>query len=296
MECGVCQNAVYQRTFSVREMMFGYRDEFVYGECSRCGCLQIAEIPVHMEKYYPTNYYSFSQDPSQMPSDAIRTAVRKQLDFYFPANSLHPDAHILDVGCGAGFSIYALRELGFKHVLGIDVYIQGDIAYRNGARVIKCALSDVEPQWDVVMFNHSFEHMPDPLGTLRLVSKLLSKNGLCFIRMPVASSYAWHRYGVNWVQIDAPRHFFIHSLDSVRMLAEAANLYLAQIVYDSTDFQFWASEQYMHDIPLYSDRSLCVNPSNSLFSQWQIEHFKQWAQQLNTAGQGDQAAFYLAKV
>jgi len=29
----------------MREMMYGFRDEFIYIECSECGCLQIAEIP-----------------------------------------------------------------------------------------------------------------------------------------------------------------------------------------------------------------------------------------------------------
>lgn len=44
------------------EMMFGFGEEFAYFECSKCGCLQISEIPVDISKYYPSDYYSFSQN------------------------------------------------------------------------------------------------------------------------------------------------------------------------------------------------------------------------------------------
>jgi hypothetical protein len=45
MICRICTNAENNREFRVREIMFGFRDEVSYFECSRCGCLQIAEIP-----------------------------------------------------------------------------------------------------------------------------------------------------------------------------------------------------------------------------------------------------------
>jgi hypothetical protein len=61
MICKICGNIEENKVFEIREMMFGFRDEFTYFECSKCGCLQIAEIPINMEKYYPSNYYSFQK-------------------------------------------------------------------------------------------------------------------------------------------------------------------------------------------------------------------------------------------
>lgn len=57
------------------------------------------------------------------------------------------------------------------------------------------------------MFHHSFEHIADPFETLCSVRRLLS-SGTCLIRIPIVDSWAWENYGVNWIQIDAPRHFF----------------------------------------------------------------------------------------
>jgi hypothetical protein len=97
------------------------------------------------------------------------------------------------------------------------------------------------------------------------------------------------------VQLDAPRHFYVHSVESVKMLAERAGFELETVGYDSTAFQFWASEQYALDIPLYDTRSYLVSPKKSIFSKAQIATFEKRAIELNDAKLGDQAAFYLRK-
>jgi hypothetical protein len=135
----------------------------------------------------------------------------------------------------------------------------------------------------------------DPLETLQSASRLLSKAGVCLIRIPTVSSYAWKHYGADWVQLDAPRHFFLHSTESLEILSERAGLKVVDVVYDSEGFQFWGSEQYRRNIPLLSPQSYMTNPSRSIFSDSQIREFEDRAQQLNLEKQGDQAAFYLRR-
>src|ERR1700761_263251 len=57
--CRICQSS-FKQEYTLREMMLGLRDEFIYGECNGCGAIQIMEIPVNIEKYYPPYYYSFN--------------------------------------------------------------------------------------------------------------------------------------------------------------------------------------------------------------------------------------------
>ena len=157
-------------------------------------------------------------------------------------------------------------------------------------------IHDLNQEFDLITFHHSFEHIFDPLKTLESVHRLLSKEGVCLIRMPTVSSYAWKHYRENWVQLDAPRHFFLHSVQSIKILAEKANLKLVKVRYDSIAFQFLGSEQYLKDIPLESDRSYSKGKKNSMFSKNDRRNFKKRAHQLNLENQGDQAAFYLQKV
>lgn len=300
-------------------MMLGTRERFEYFQCARCECLQIAAFPTDMARYYPSTYYSLAQAPVELYRSPLKRLVKKWRDEHalsgtgiigerlykkFPnaalqslshVPSLKKTASVLDVGCGSGALLYSLKENGFENVLGVDAYLENDVQYPNGLKVLQRELEDVQDEWDLIMFHHAFEHMADPLATLQHAAKRLSPGGMCLLRLPTVSSFAWEHYGVNWVQLDAPRHFFLHSTKSLGLLAQQVGLRVEAVVYDSTAFQFWGSEQYMQDIPLTSERSYAVNPPASLFSQAEIKSFEARAEELNRERRGDSAAFYLMK-
>src|SRR5512139_2991940 len=60
MRCRICENTEDNISYTVQERMFGTSQVLSYFQCARCKCLQIAEIPVDMSRYYPQAYYSFS--------------------------------------------------------------------------------------------------------------------------------------------------------------------------------------------------------------------------------------------
>jgi 2-polyprenyl-3-methyl-5-hydroxy-6-metoxy-1,4-benzoquinol methylase len=252
-------------------MMFGWEDEFTYIECSKCGCLQIYEIPEDISRFYPPEYYSFSKIEHNMSSNPIKAKLdsflkskrneyalfgkgrigkfryKKYPEECLRARSFVSKTHlthnsrILDIGCGSGYLLYSLRQIGFKNLLGIDKYIETDIEYENGLKILKGSIQEVDGKWDLIMFYHSFEHIPNQTETLQSVSQLLSKDKMCIISMPTTSSYAWKYYKTNWVQLDAPRHLYLHSIESIRLLTEKVGLKLKEVLYDSTAFQFWGS-------------------------------------------------------
>jgi hypothetical protein len=79
------------------------------------------------------------------------------------------------------------------------------------------------------------------------------------------------------------------------ILAGEVDFQITDIVFDSTEFQFWGSEQYAKDIPLRSNRSYAENPEQSIFSRKEIESFRNRAAELNQKKEGDSASFYLYK-
>jgi SAM-dependent methyltransferase len=305
--CKICGNGIGNREHRAQENMFGSREEFPYLECGSCGCLQLVTAPADIARYYPDGYYSFgSHERGTRLTEYIRTL--KNRSYFGPAFHLgrfwdarHPylqlrafssmkvsrNARILDVGCGSGRFVSDLFSLGFRNVLGIDPFIESDIEYGGRVAVRKCSLNAIGPgAWDVVMFHHSFEHIQDPRETLETVRSLLAPNGRCLIRVPVVS-WAWNQYGVNWVQIDAPRHFFLHTEKSMGILAKKVGLAITRVECDSTEFQFWGSE--------LSKRGVAcglVRPE-SYFSGQELADFRTRALQLNAEHRGDQAAFHL---
>jgi len=317
MKCRICNNEIENKEFKVKEMMFGFEDVFDYFQCANCGCLQIKEIPENISKYYPNNYYSFNVFPNKNKYN-IKKVIKFLRDYYavfdkgligklvykkIPNEALRSlskiklskNSKILDVGCGSGYLLFSLQTIGFKNLLGIDPYIKEDINYKNGLKILKKTINNINNKFDLIMFHHSFEHISNPLETLYFSNKLLSDNGVCLIRIPVVDSWAWENYGVNWVQIDAPRHFFLHSPKSMEILSKKAGFKIKEIVYDSTEFQFWGSEQNKNNISRSSNNSYNLNPSKSIFSKKDIKIFKKKSKKLNLEKRGDQAVFYLIK-
>lgn len=311
MACRICGNGKKNVVYTVPELMFGTREQFDYFQCAQCGCLQITEIPSDLSKYYPSSYYSFTPKQRTYLHNPVERFFRRLRDqgTIFPRKNilnslihtfspnkklvafaklgLTKDSRILDVGCGDGWRLYALRELGFQHVQGIDPFVQADVTYDNGVVVRKKSVHEVLGTWDVIMYHHSFEHLVSPEEDLRQVGTLLSARGCCLIRIPTVSSQAWERYREYWYQIDAPRHLYLHSLESMHVLAEKAGFLVQDVVFDSTAAQFEASERYLRGVPPES--------TQRPFSSKMVREWKRQAAQLNKAKRGDQAAFYLVK-
>lgn len=327
-KCRICDNKEGNKSFIAREMQFGLQDEFEYIECAQCGCLQIKEIPDDLSKYYPKNYYSYraAQSTSQHEigiKGFKKRFIRDQItNYYLNRNSrlgawlerksslsadyppwmrlqklnlrMNLKSSILDVGCGRGHLLHELVSFGFSNLTGVDPFIERDIN-DNGIRIWKKQLDALDQQFDFIMLHHSFEHMPEPLATLKQLRRLLKDEGHLLIRIPLAGSYAWRKYGINWMALDAPRHLHLHTLKSMKQLADQAGFKVQEVNFDAEGFGIAASEQYLKNIPLMAPESFFVNPTQTIFSDEELESFRKQDEELNKTGEADCAGFYLFK-
>jgi SAM-dependent methyltransferase len=187
-----------------------------------------------------------------------------------------------------------MQQSGFTNLTGIDPFINGDYNFGDTFRIYKKNVFDLKnTKYDYIMLHHSFEHMESPGLVMIKLRELLNENGRILIRVPVVSQYFLDLYGTSLVSLDAPRHFYIHSVESMRLLCSAANLQLIEIEYDSDDFVFWASEQYKNDICLSAPNSYAKSRSQSMFSKKEIKKYRTRIKELNAKGLSDNAAFYL---
>ncbi len=291
-------------------MMFGSGERFQYFQCGNCGCLQLAEIPDDVSRFYPDRYYAHSAHPFHF--DGVRGLLRRMRNRYaffrhglagralasfspYPyrgvhlwlsRNGLSRSSRILDVGCGTGMFLRDLSFQGYHNLFGADPYIDEEISFGE-TRILKVPVQEVHGTFDLIMFHHSLEHIPDQVGTLKAVRELLAPDAECLIRVPTVSSYAWEHYREHWVQIDAPRHLFIHSIESMRRAGAAAGLEIVDIQYDSTELQFVGSELYRRGLPLAA--------GDETFSKRQMKSYRKQADRLNEEGRGDSAVFFLRK-
>jgi 2-polyprenyl-3-methyl-5-hydroxy-6-metoxy-1,4-benzoquinol methylase len=317
MKCSICGNTENNQSYQVREMMLGLKDVFTYFECNACKCLQIAEIPKNILTYYPRDYYSYKLNVFRYnsPLKKILLKLRNQYALYgknwlgkviynkYPRQDmkslskikLDSKTSILDIGCGNGLLLYDLSQMGFENLLGADPFIEKDIVYEKGLKIVKKSIQELEGEWDVIMLHHSLEHMDNQADVFHHLSKLLKRHGTLIIRIPTVSSYAWEKYKTNWVSLDAPRHFFLHSIESITRLAQYNNLIISDSYRDSASFQIWGSEQYSQDVALNNKRShyQYANGNHSVFESSQMKDFEKLSNELNQQDRGDQIVIYM---
>lgn len=320
-ECRLCGSTGPHQTIAVREMMFGTRERFEYYSCAACDTLQIMNAlgGEELMRHYPPNYYSF--DASAQPR-VLRWLITQQDRFELRAGNwvarvllaalphhvrfvigiadggedlvkmlgqlaLERDARILDVGCGGGVLLERLARVGFNNLSGADPFITADGETRRGVPLMKRYLSEVTGEFDLIMFNHSLEHMPDPVATLKVAYEKLAAGGVCLVRLPTTSSEAWTTYREHWFQIDAPRHIIIPSRKGMALAADTVGLKVEKVFDDSNASQFIGSEAYQRDIALRDPQLLRV------VGRKQIWDWQKRAERLNRQGRGDQAGFVL---
>ncbi|HEY5909475.1 MAG TPA: class I SAM-dependent methyltransferase [Verrucomicrobiae bacterium] len=309
--CKICQNAENNQLHAACEMLLGTRERFTYLECGGCGCVQLLEIPADMGKYYPKDYYSFQEH------GVLKTLVRRQWSSYAYGrrnilgwlistvffhnvaieavrySGVTKDARILDVGCGSGRVLLDLSHLGFRDLTGADPYIQRDIVHENGVKIFKRELSDLAGEFDLITLHYTFEHMDRPAEVMRHLQRLLSPQGVVMLSIPIASSYAWRRFGVNWFNLDAPRHLYIHTYRSIDLLAQNAGLKVADTVQEGDGRMFWLSEEYERGISQNDPRALGMHPLRWLLASKKMRTLSMKAKELNRKGEGDVVRFYL---
>jgi SAM-dependent methyltransferase len=309
--CRICSHTGKFVHYQVHEMMYGTRETFDYFKCSSCGCLQISATPVDLARHYPPDYYSYATKPDDPWVGRARRKLNVALAkrelfqthsvwFHIAQSLIDPpkelqaigpllkriglrslNASFLDVGCGSrSWWLDQLSALGFRNLRGVDPFIEKTRQWGSSV-IIKGNLDEIQGHYDVISFHHSLEHIPDQSGALNAAARLLRSDGSLVVRVPTVSSTVWKEYGVDWVELDAPRHLYLHSHTSLKIAAERAGLAITEMHCDSVDFEFWGSEQYRRGIPLRAPGSFATDPAESVFSYREMGEFRRKAKEAN---------------
>lgn len=303
--CRVCGSEGPFVSHHAREMLFGTREEFEYIECPDCGSVQIRTFPEPevLERHYPDTYYSFNASMGTVkrwfetrrdkhvfglgsPLGAL--VARRRPDTTLPLLAqagVRRDHRVIDVGCGRGHLLDRLARIGFDNLLGADPFISEPTRTTAGVEIRKAPLAEIDGEFDVVMFHHSLEHVPDPAADLAAAASRLSPGGLCIVRLPTVDSEGWDAHGVHWSSLDPPRHIVLPSRRGLTDMAKRAGLEHVETIDDSYGGQYLISELYERDI------SASDPAASTMFGPADDQRFQALAEKANSEGRGDQAMF-----
>jgi SAM-dependent methyltransferase len=271
------------------------------------GRLQIETIPDDIARHYGGSYYSYDLRRHKRLK-RLRRGLRRRWIMVAPdpmiafmslfsspdplfriyrSIGLKLDDRVLDAGTGSGGHVLELKDAGVAGAVGLDPFVEKDVLLDGEILVHQKSLAEMTGKFDLITFHHSLEHMPDQMNALSQARRLLAPGGRVLIQVPTVSSDAFEHYRENWLNLDAPRHFFLHSHRSLGDVASHAGLVIDRLWCDSADVQFMASEQYAKDIPLMDPRSAAVAKRDGIFSHAQRCAYARKATKVNQALRGD---------
>lgn len=214
--CLVCGSTTAQRRFAIE----GVSEQLV--ECESCGLGSLFPMPdgAKIKSFYPADYYGTpSAKFEPLVEFGVRAGARARVRSLL--SGIHPESHVLDVGCGRGVMLRAVLDLGYTaHGVEISEEAAAGVDPRACIRIASnlAEASYETNSMDVVILWHVLEHLPHPGRTLAEIRRILRPGGRLVLAVPNFASWQSRWAGADWFHLDLPRHLYHFSPETLSIL------------------------------------------------------------------------------
>ena len=231
--CPVCQSSSFGRLYRGRttRLIDDGAACWAVSICKHCSHRFMNPQPgwAELALYYDDKYepyapsHGVSSDETTVISNARKTGEYRHV-------RIAPGMRILDVGCGGGSFLRIARELGAK-VQGVEPSAIGcnqsrahDIPVFLGTMEEYIESDQFQGGFDLLTANHVLEHVPDPVETLKAMSKALATDGKIWLAVPNGACVFARSLQTRWASADLPYHLMHFSPASLAAAAARAGL------------------------------------------------------------------------
>lgn len=183
-------------------------DLFCVYQCGTCLLGMTSPRPGNLEKYYPHQYRRYNIVILWILKCLYRIRAR-YWGLLFPTPGC-----VLEVGCGDGLMLNALKEQGWQPI-GIErTAAMGEHARKHfGIQVYEGNVQELpaEFRFDLIILFQVLEHVADPLSLLVQCEQRLNDGGKIVIGVPNFDSIQARYSRACWFHLDVPRHLFHYS-------------------------------------------------------------------------------------
>jgi len=192
-------------------------DGYLHVRCTRCATLFVAHLPTGAEiesRYLAPDYHSSAAGQEQR--------MRHEADERARVLEKFGCRTVLEVGCGPGHFLDAVRDLGMA-IEGVDRARTAAGPRERGHLVHDVWLQDLEPapRFDAIAMWEVIEHLADPKDMLLQARRFLRPGGLLALSTPSSSGLPARLMGRRFVMVCPPDHLELFSRRGLATLLEA---------------------------------------------------------------------------
>ena len=250
MKCIICENeaslfleqfrgCLYaEKTATTIQIPLNYFERPVFDifHCNTCSTRFVTpRTPADYEEVYQSDLYKdlipFSQDLIKVANeDPIWTLIGRSYQYYVVFDYLkrvQNPLKIIDIGCGYGYLVWALRYLGHATV-GFEV---SDTAVEFAKKTFGDFFYNADKSYlstkpDIITALEVIEHVEYPLLFIEKCLSMLNEQGTLILSTPNLEYYTISNASRPWATEEPPVHLQLFSRKTFEYIAEKLNLSL----------------------------------------------------------------------
>lgn len=194
-------------------------------KCTKCGLVKTEREKEEIKKDYHRDEEYLSSEKQ------FRNIFSKRLEII--KKFVSKKGRVVDIGSSTGVLLKLFKDEGWE-VLGIEPSESAKYAVKKGIEVINKKFEEInlpKNKYDVVILNHTLEHMDNPLKVLEKVYEILKKGGIIFIDVPNFGSLSSLVFRKRFSFLLPEEHNFHFTKDSLSKLLEKSNF---KVIYSET--------------------------------------------------------------
>jgi SAM-dependent methyltransferase len=185
-------------------------------KCPRCGFGQTKGLSSHTHEYHRDETYI---EEERLFKNIFEKRVSKII-------KIKKVGSALEVGCSTGLMLSLLKAKGWQ-VKGIEVSKKAaEIARERGIEIdvkdfFKFGNSE---KFDLIIFNHTLEHLENPTKAVEKARSLLKSKGLLYIDLPNFGGSSAKLQKGKWPLLLPEEHLWHFTLESLSLLLKKFNM------------------------------------------------------------------------
>jgi 2-polyprenyl-3-methyl-5-hydroxy-6-metoxy-1,4-benzoquinol methylase len=265
ISCPLCKSLNLKYLFPGHDRLHCISGEFGIHKCKSCGVLfTVPQLSGRdLKRFYPDDYYAYKTFSHRFLKEKLMLILTNPLLFVDRSVAKLGDLllspfkrkvigyagqKVLDVGCGSGEYLKLLRLRGCK-LFGIDIgKVDEEELTQIGIKYINCELRDApfpDQMFDVVIINHVFEHLEDPIYHAGKLYRMLKPGGVLVVGLPNVASINRYIFGRFWFPFEIPRHLFHYTPEVISRIFEGVGFIREKIKFNTVPGNFLGSLYYL---------------------------------------------------
>lgn len=197
-------------------------------KCNFCGLGKTENLKVQNGEYHRDESYI---EEEKLFENIFEKRVNRIIKFV-------KKGKVLEIGCSTGLLLSLFKKNGWE-VKGVEISKKSaEKAREKGIEVISTPFEQAQfsEKFDLVILNHTLEHLERPMEVLKKVNIMLNEKGILFVDVPNFGGLSARLQGKNWPLLLPEEHLWHFTKKSLDILLQSLGF---KIVYCERSSGIW---------------------------------------------------------